>query len=165
MTKFQALRQRWNVKALSFSATMRKAAMFFIAGGCAIIPAIAQLTDAPATFVTLGTGGGPLIRTERSEPANAVLVGGAAYLFDLGDGVQRQLLRAAIPLTKVRAIFISHHHNDHNADLGPVLINRWLLYSTNRCQSSGLLVQRTSSVQSVSAIVQRSWPPLPRAAH
>lgn len=96
----------------------------------AIIPAASAPSDLPATFVTLGTGGGPMIRAERSEPANAVVVGKAVYLFDVGNGVQRQMYLAHLPLTQVRAIFISHHHNDHNADLGAVIVNRWVSYDT-----------------------------------
>ena len=79
-----------------------------------------------AQFVTLGTGGGPVIRVKRSEPANAVVVNGSVYLFDVGDGVQRQLAAAGLPLASVKAVFISHHHMDHNAGLGPLMMSRWL---------------------------------------
>jgi ribonuclease BN (tRNA processing enzyme) len=79
-----------------------------------------------AQFITLGTGGGPVIRVKRSEPANAVVVNGSVYLFDVGDGVQRQLAAAGLPLTSVKAVFISHHHMDHNAGLGPLVMSRWL---------------------------------------
>lgn len=82
---------------------------------------------AGATFITLGTGGGPVIRLQRSEPANAVLVGQALYLFDAGANTIRQLKAANLPLQQLRAVFISHHHVDHNAGLAPVLLNRWLL--------------------------------------
>jgi len=82
--------------------------------------------SAHAEFVTLGTGGGPLTRLKRSEPANAVVVGQAVYLFDVGDGVQRQMAAAGLQLRDVRAIFISHHHIDHNGGLAPLLVTRWL---------------------------------------
>lgn len=78
-------------------------------------------------FVTLGTGGGPVIRQQRSEPANALVVGQAVYLFDAGAGTIRQLVAAKLPLQQLRAVFISHHHIDHNAGLAPLLLNRWLL--------------------------------------
>ena len=80
-----------------------------------------------ATFVTLGTGGGPIIRVKRSEPANAVIIGNQVYLFDVGDGVQRQLQAAGIQQSAIKAIFISHHHIDHNGGLGPLLASRWLM--------------------------------------
>lgn len=77
-------------------------------------------------FVTLGTAGGPIIHLDRSQPANAVVVDGSVYLFDTGNGIQRQMRAAGLSLDRVRAVFISHHHLDHNADLGPLLMNRWL---------------------------------------
>jgi ribonuclease BN (tRNA processing enzyme) len=78
-----------------------------------------------AVWVTLGTGGGPVIRPRRSEPANALVLGKSIYLFDVGNGVLRQLAAAHLDLRDVRAIFISHQHIDHNADIGVVLIERW----------------------------------------
>lgn len=92
--------------------------------------ALAGAAPAPqsgAQFLTLGTGGGPLTRLERSEPANAVVVDGDVYLFDVGDGVQRQLLAAGLPLSRVKAVFVSHHHVDHNGGLAPLLVTRWLV--------------------------------------
>jgi ribonuclease BN (tRNA processing enzyme) len=97
--------------------------------GCAA-PAAAQPRARPgAEFITLGTGGGPIIRLRRSQPANALVIGNAVYLFDAGDGVQRQLRGANLSLGNVRAIFISHHHLDHDAGLGPLLAARWLFNS------------------------------------
>jgi ribonuclease BN (tRNA processing enzyme) len=108
--------------------------MLKLAAGClaalallAIPPATADPAHAGAVFVTLGTGGGPIARVKRSEPANAVIVNGAVYLFDAGDGVQRQLAAAGLSLHAVRAVFVSHHHIDHNGGLAPLLVTRWLL--------------------------------------
>jgi ribonuclease BN (tRNA processing enzyme) len=78
-----------------------------------------------ATWVTLGTSGGPMVQKDRSQIANALVVGGSTYLFDVGNGVQRQMALAALPETQIRAIFLSHHHLDHNADLGPLLVTHW----------------------------------------
>jgi len=90
-------------------------------------PAAAGPQSTPkAEFVTLGTGGGPIVRLRRSQPANALVIGDDVYLFDAGDGVQRQLRAANLALANVRAIFISHHHLDHDAGLGPLLAARWL---------------------------------------
>src|SRR5665213_4457871 len=131
----------------NLSARLSGAAILAVVSlGCLVLPMGAQgpshalpnrttpstakpLTDLAATFVTLGTGGGPFIRLDRSESANAVVIGDQIYLFDVGYGVQRQMLRASLPLAKVRAIFLSHMHNDHNADLGAVIVQRWLLYN------------------------------------
>jgi ribonuclease BN (tRNA processing enzyme) len=86
----------------------------------------AAVVDATPQWITLGTGGGPLIRRDRSEPANALVIGRDVYLFDVGSGVERQMVGAHIPMARVRAIFISHHHIDHNADLGQVMASRWM---------------------------------------
>jgi ribonuclease BN (tRNA processing enzyme) len=108
------------------------AGISFVLASCASAqaPASAHPTTAAsnqsAVFITLGTGGGPLIRRERSEPANAVVVGNAVYLFDVGSGVERQLVGAKLGLGQVRAIFISHHHIDHDADLGQLIASRWM---------------------------------------
>jgi ribonuclease BN (tRNA processing enzyme) len=45
--------------------------------------------DAGARLVLLGTGGGPSPKPERSAPAQAIVVGGAVYVIDCGDGVAR----------------------------------------------------------------------------
>jgi len=89
-------------------------------------PSTAQTPRPVAQFVTLGTGGGPVTRLRRAQPANALVIGDAVYLFDAGDGVQRQMRAAGLPLANLRAIFISHHHLDHDAGLGPLLASRWL---------------------------------------
>jgi ribonuclease BN (tRNA processing enzyme) len=81
-------------------------------------------------FYTLGTGGGPRVQVRRAQPANAVVVDGDVYLFDTGDGVLRQLAAAGLSISRIRAVFVSHHHFDHVAGLAPLLVNRWLLHST-----------------------------------
>ncbi|MEO9132182.1 MAG: MBL fold metallo-hydrolase [Sphingomonas sp.] len=91
-----------------------------------VLPSIATAAPSRAEWVTLGTGGGPLTRVKRSEPANALVVNGAVYLFDAGDGVQRQLVAAGLPVRQLRAVFVSHHHIDHVGGLAPLLVTRWL---------------------------------------
>lgn len=88
-------------------------------------------------FVTLGTGGGPVVQADQAQPSNAVVVGDAIYLFDTGDGVLRQLARANLPLRNVRAVFISHFHVDHVAGLGPVLANRFVTGATSPLATYG----------------------------
>ena len=88
----------------------------------AVAPATAQA--AGPVWITLGTGGGPLTRIKRAEPANALVVNGAVYLFDTGDGAQRRLAEAALSIHAVRAVFISHHHIDHDGGLAPLLVTR-----------------------------------------
>jgi ribonuclease BN (tRNA processing enzyme) len=48
-----------------------------------------------------------------------------AYVIDCGDGVARQLALAGVPLATLRHIFITHHHSDHNADYGNLILLAW----------------------------------------
>lgn len=105
----------------------RNLILVVIAFALAVAPLPAGAAGAPAAvWITLGTGGGPFVRADRSEPANALIIGKAIYLFDVGNGVLRQMAAAHLDLHNVRAVFISHQHIDHNADIGVLAINRWL---------------------------------------
>src|ERR1044071_6012227 len=73
----------------------------------------------------LGTGGGPRPRKLSSGSAQVIVSNGAAYVVDCGDGVARQLVSADVPLTSLRSIFITHHHSDHNADYGNLILLAW----------------------------------------
>ena len=76
-------------------------------------------------LILLGTGGGPRPRRTRSAPAQVIVVNGAAYVVDCGDGVARQLVLADVPLAAVRHVFVTHQHSDHNADFGNLLLLAW----------------------------------------
>lgn len=94
---------------------------------CALSFVVSFVTMADQ-WVTLGTSGGPSVQTHRSQIANALVVNDAVYLFDVGNGVQRQLALAGLQERQVKAVFLSHHHLDHNADLGPVIVTHWTFY-------------------------------------
>jgi ribonuclease BN (tRNA processing enzyme) len=99
-------------------------------GAAAAAPAQAAAPPAPSgasrtRVVLLGTAGGPALRIGRSSPAAAVVVDGVPYVIDCGYGVGRQLIDAHISATAIRAIFLTHHHSDHNADLGNLLVLGW----------------------------------------
>ncbi len=106
------------------TATTMLAALLL--AGSAPVPDRCPGADA-ARWITLGTAGGPIPRRERAQPANALVVNGAVYLFDTGDGVVRQMTAAGITPGTIRAVFLTHHHVDHNAGLGPLLATRWVL--------------------------------------
>lgn len=87
-------------------------------------PAAAEI---PAmTLVTLGTGGGPSYREKRAMSSNAVLVGKEIHIVDAGEGLLHQLAAATLSVENVKSVFITHHHFDHNADLGALITFRWL---------------------------------------
>lgn len=73
----------------------------------------------------LGTAGGPRPRKTRSAPAQAIAVGDAVYVIDCGDGVARQMVNAGLPLASIRGVFVTHHHSDHQADYGNLLLIAW----------------------------------------
>lgn len=76
-------------------------------------------------LVLLGTAGGPMPRSDRHAPAQVLLVDGVAYLIDCGNGVAQQLWRADVPFPSLRAVFVTHHHSDHNADVGNLFLLAW----------------------------------------
>jgi ribonuclease BN (tRNA processing enzyme) len=74
----------------------------------------------------LGTGN-PRPNPRRAGPSQHVAVGGASLLIDCGNGVARRLVEAALRPEAVDHLFITHHHSDHNVDLGHLLISGWVL--------------------------------------
>jgi ribonuclease BN (tRNA processing enzyme) len=77
--------------------------------------------------------------------SHVLLHNGAAYVLDCGLGVTRQFARTGIPLRAVRAIFITHHHPDHNIEYGPFLVLGWIggLQQTVRASGPPPLAQMT----------------------
>lgn len=92
-------------------------------------PASADSTPPSAAWITLGTAGGPPLHGEVAPIANALVVRDAVYLFDVGNSVLRQLDAAGLAVRQLQGVFISHHHIDHNADLGLVMVQNWLFGS------------------------------------
>ena len=85
-------------------------------------------TSAPQTgtrLITLGTLGGPTPRAHRAQSSNLLIVNGAFYVVDAGDGVARRLAKAGVNLRDIGTIFITHHHDDHTAGLGTLMSASW----------------------------------------
>jgi ribonuclease BN (tRNA processing enzyme) len=77
-------------------------------------------------LVLLGTRGGPfVIGYPSTSSANLLVYKGVPYVIDTGYGVTFKLLEAGMPLRALRYVFITHHHSDHNIELGPLLYNCW----------------------------------------
>jgi ribonuclease BN (tRNA processing enzyme) len=76
-------------------------------------------------LILLGTAGGPRPKRRASAPAQVIVHRGSAYLIDCGNGVGRQMTLAGVPPETLRHIFLTHHHSDHNADYGNVLLLAW----------------------------------------
>lgn len=60
----------------------------------------------------LGTSGSAPTK-KRGLPSMALEYGGHLYLFDCGEGTQRQMLLYNINSSNLKAIFVSHTHGDH----------------------------------------------------
>ena len=81
----------------------------------------------PTRVILLSTKGGPRIGvSSRSSPSTLILVNDVPYVVDCGYGTSRQLLAAGVPLNKLRYIFITHHHSDHNLEYGALFYNAWI---------------------------------------
>ena len=76
-------------------------------------------------LILLGTGGGPRPRVGSMASAQVIIAGEKLYVIDCGDGVARQLVFAGASLPALRNVFITHHHSDHNADYGNLLLLAW----------------------------------------
>jgi len=83
--------------------------------------------DGADRLVLLGTQGGPFIRSYKQTPsANLIVFKNMPVVIDTGFGVTFKLLDAGVNLSSIKYIFITHHHSDHNLELGPLLYNSWI---------------------------------------
>jgi ribonuclease BN (tRNA processing enzyme) len=76
-------------------------------------------------LILLGTGGGPRPKKSFAAPAQVIVVDGVPYVIDCGNGVARQMVLAGVPLPALRHVFLTHHHSDHNADYGNLILLAW----------------------------------------
>ena len=115
----------------------RRTVLAFAASACAAAPLCAAANASHTRLILLGTAGGPRPRLNRSAPAQAIVSGGYIYVVDCGYGVARQMVLAGLPLDRLRNIFITHHHSDHDIDLGPLLQLAWLSGLTHQVDCWG----------------------------
>jgi hypothetical protein len=59
-------------------------------------------------LITLGTRAGPAPTIGRAQTANLLIVNGAQYVIDAGDGVTRRLTRLGTNFRNIDDIFITH---------------------------------------------------------
>lgn len=103
-----------------------------------IAAAFSILADTPCTadaqvpadkratrLILLGTQGGPRVSVERAQSANLLWVNATPYLIDAGNGVARQLALIHLEPSDIHHIFITHNHDDHNADWGTLMGLAW----------------------------------------
>jgi ribonuclease BN (tRNA processing enzyme) len=110
-----------------------QAALALPIGAPSLAAAPAQSTPSTPTtqpnsavrLTLLGTGGGPIARVTRSQPAALIDVGAAQYLIDVGAGTERQIVKAGLRLNAIDAVFITHLHFDHTAGLPAFIALDW----------------------------------------
>lgn len=76
-------------------------------------------------LILLGTAGGPTPKKNRAAPAQVIMIEGEAFVVDCGNGVAQQFVKAGLKLASLRHIFLTHHHSDHNADYGNLILLAW----------------------------------------
>ncbi len=84
-----------------------------------------MLTDGNLHVVLVGTGG-PFPNTERVSVATAVIAGGEFIMVDTGPGTVRNALLQRLPMGNLSAVFLTHFHSDHIADLGEANMYSWV---------------------------------------
>lgn len=108
-----------------------------LATSAAARPATAAAQDSDGSsamrVVILGTGT-PNADPERSGPAAAVIIDGAAYLVDAGPGVVRRAVAAnqrhdlpGLAPARLRKVFLTHLHSDHTLGLPDLMLGNWVL--------------------------------------
>jgi len=92
-----------------------------------MLPFAAPLIAMPARdrVVLLGTKGGPTPSPFRAPASVLLVIEGRPYVIDTPNGVAGQLAKAAIKLSDLRQIFITHNHSDHVIDAGTLLVLAW----------------------------------------
>ena len=88
-------------------------------------------------LILLGTAGGPTPKPNRAAPSQVVVVNGASYVVDCGNGVARQMVLAKLKLGSIRSVFLTHQHSDHNADYGNLLLLAWATDLAKRVDTYG----------------------------
>jgi ribonuclease BN (tRNA processing enzyme) len=122
-------------RALARERTIMNTRRNLLSGGAAALaaaalgrPATAQPRNlGPNRLVLLGTRGGPGIRTgfTPSPSANLIVWNNVPYVIDTGYGASFKLVESKFPLPALRYTFITHHHSDHNAEIGLLVYNAW----------------------------------------
>jgi ribonuclease Z len=82
--------------------------------------------------VTLLGTGSPIPDPQRAGPSTLVRAGGQTFLVDCGRGVQQRMAAAGCAANGLTALLLTHLHSDHIADLGDLLITRWVTTFTEQ---------------------------------
>ena len=124
--------------------SLRVIVCLIAAGGLALLfsePGSSQSTGAAAPaksgtrLVTLGTRAGPQPTSGRAQSSNLLIVNGAQYVIDAGEGVTRRLTKFGANFRNIDTIFITHPHSDHTGGLGGLM---GTIFDANRTSPVGV---------------------------
>jgi ribonuclease Z len=76
-------------------------------------------------IILLGTGS-PIPDPNRAGPSTLVRAGGQVFLVDCGRGVLQRAAAVGVGAAGLSALLLTHLHSDHIAELGDLLITRWV---------------------------------------
>ncbi|CAN5195538.1 Rv2407 family type 3 sulfatase [soil metagenome] len=79
-----------------------------------------------AIDITLLGTGSPIPDANRAGPSTLVSAGNQTFLVDCGRGVLQRLAAVGQGANTITALLLTHLHSDHIADLGDVIITRWV---------------------------------------
>jgi ribonuclease BN (tRNA processing enzyme) len=102
-----------------------KAAVLSGFGASTSFPLSSVAQTSGANLILLGTQGGPNDNLERGGTASLLVVDDVPYLIDCGFGAKRSLLNVGVNFLTIPAIFLTHLHDDHVADLPGLLSHQW----------------------------------------
>jgi ribonuclease BN (tRNA processing enzyme) len=97
---------------------------------------ISFAAEGATKVVTLGTRSGPNPTVHRAQTSNLLIVNGARYVIDAGDGVTRRLTRYGSTFRDIDQIFITHPHSDHVNGLSGLM---GVIYAANRAKPVGII--------------------------
>jgi ribonuclease Z len=86
----------------------------------------ATLRD-PGRITTVLCGTASPLAQGSTQSCTAIFVNGLFLVFDAGDGAMSSMTQSGLPIGDLDAVFITHFHNDHYADLGEVVELSWIL--------------------------------------
>ena len=84
---------------------------------------VAALPD--GLHVGLCGAGSPMPDPTRAGPCTVVVAGRRLFVVDIGEGGPKNLALMTLPPARVDALFLTHFHSDHIADLGELMLQHW----------------------------------------
>ena len=92
------------------------------------VNATTELPNNALSALVCGSGP-PLTSPGAAQSCILIKAGDEYFIVDIGDGASANLLNWGIDLQKVKAVFLTHLHSDHIADLADLHLMNWVTAS------------------------------------